>query len=382
MADEPITEPSPPQNPVEADGPTDVSQISLPDLLNDLSSGAKDINQINIYHAIIILSHTLHYIIKLREHPDLYLQFRLQQLKKLGIDEDELKIIETKNQKQAPFKIDTSSPIDRSSTPPLSPPLKFAKLNNRSFEDDRDSTEDEKFFDDNTTPKGSESDLTKHLDEDNPQNYESFYADNIDDITYNLDHGDDEDRIQLASYIPVQSLVEETDLDVVPSPITDINLENIKSQVLNSSRKRSQNQHLLKIFNLVKVPPLSIEQFLLRIKQYSPSISVSSYIHSAFVMFKLTVLLDLVPLTMHNVYRFIVASIRCATKNIEDIYQKQKVFATVVGVSLKDLFRLEVGFLYLCDFKVIIGELMLNNFLSHEFYDLCEFTQQANIDTT
>ncbi|RLV94188.1 hypothetical protein JA1_001991 [Spathaspora sp. JA1] len=390
MADVPLAEAStsspqpPPEKPVDGDGSVDISDINLHELLNDLSSGQRNINRLHINHAIVILSRTLEHIIKLQQHPDLYLEFRLQQLKKLGIDEEELRIIETKNQKQSPIKIDTSSVIDRSGTPPLSPPLKFAKLNNRSFEEDNNDVSEDNFLvedSNDSTSKGNEPDLTKHLEDDNPQNYESFYEDNIDDINYDLALGDDddEDRLPFAAYIPIQSLVEDSNLEATPFPITDINIEKIKSQVLNSSRKRSQNQHLLKVFNLVKVPPVSIEQFLLRIKQYSPSISVTSYIHSAFTMFKMTVLLDLIPLTMNNVYRFIVASIRCATKNIEDVYQKQKVFATVVGVSLKDLYRIEVGFLYLCDFKVIVGELMLNKFLSHEFSDLCEFIKVSNL---
>ncbi|KAG7663240.1 uncharacterized protein J8A68_003240 [[Candida] subhashii] len=352
--------------------PQGLGEIELDGLLAQITQGDKDINKLHIYHAIFILSKTLHSIIQLQQNPDLCHTFRTQLLKKMGFNEDDLiKISENK------YKISTT-PIRRPDSPSLSPPLKFAKLNNRpNFEDEGftntyDTVADYLLREGGNPDSMSKDELEVQIP-DLPQDYESVYEDNIDDIKYH-DTDSNDNKID-APFIPLEQLLPDLNLDVLKNPITDINLDNLKSEILRST-KRSQNTHLLKIFNLIKIPPLSIDDFLLRIKQYSPSISVSSYIHSAFIMFKMTILLDLIPLTMNNVYRFIVASIRCSSKNIEDMYQRQKVFATVVGVSLKDLFRLEVGFLYLCDFKVIIGELMLNKFLKDEFSDLCLFMKE------
>lgn len=126
---------------------------------------------------------------------------------------------------------------------------------------------------------------------------------------------------------------------------------------------------------MIKTPNLPIDQFLLRIKQYSPSISIPAYLHSIFMLFKLTILLSLIQLTTNNSYRFIVGALRTCTKLLDDVYQKQLNFTHVVGVNLRDLSKIEVNFCYLINFNFNLQCLdqQLARFLKYEFVELCQF---------
>ncbi|ABN66578.2 predicted protein [Scheffersomyces stipitis CBS 6054] len=308
------------------DDPTSLEEIYIDELIFDLEHKLKNINKLSIFHAIYILSQSVQNIIKLQSDPVLFQQFKNEQLA------------------NHEFTRVSSHSLLRSHTPPLSPPLKFAKLSQPIY------------------PQYSFKESTP----DSLAN-EEVTPDSI-----------EEQEPKEPPYIPIKQLVKELKLDPVSDPVTNLNLDSFKKEVLfnRDSKRIEQNQHLLKIFNLVKVPPLTIDEFLLRIKTYSSSISVSAYIHTASMMFKLCILLDIIPLSPVNVYRFILASLRCSTKKLEDVYQKQKSFATVGGVSTRDLYRLEVGFLYLCNFKLVLGEATLNKFLNQDFVDLHTFVKE------
>ncbi|KAM9916768.1 hypothetical protein OXX80_013491 [Metschnikowia pulcherrima] len=101
------------------------------------------------------------------------------------------------------------------------------------------------------------------------------------------------------------------------------------------------------------------------------------------MIYKLCVLLDVVTLTPLNVYRFILASLRCSTKKLEDVHQKQKSFATVGGVAPKDLGKIEVSFLYLLNFKLVVSEHILDRFLTKDFVALrafCDGLDREEVD--
>ncbi|KAK6200373.1 cyclin-domain-containing protein [Scheffersomyces amazonensis] len=351
------------------DDPTSIDEVSLDELVFDIAHGIKTINNLHVFHAIIIMCTTLSDIIKLQSNRELFVEFRRQQLARYGIDLDEINQFtppppsQPQPQPLQPPTINSDSimytlndsnistmPPGRSATPPLSPPLKFAKLNSNTL---------------------SKEGLVTSFRESTPDSLAN--SDNLDDNVTDKSH---------PPYIPIEILVQNSCLDPIENPISDINHEKFRKEyAYNQDLKRqTQTSHLLKIFKLIKIPPLTIEQFLVRIKTYSSSISVTSYIHSASMLFKLCVLLDIVPLTQSNVYRLILASIRCSTKKLEDVYQKQKSFATVGGITTKDLFRLEVSFLYLCNFKLIIGETVFNDFLTQEFIELRQFCK-LNLET-
>lgn len=186
------------------------------------------------------------------------------------------------------------------------------------------------------------------------------------------------DPLDPVEFISTELLVQTTSLERVPNPITTHSSSRLRKEVLfhSNPKTKAQAEHLVKCFGLARPPPISIKEFLLRINKYSPSVSVSVYIHSAYLLFKLGVLLDVVGFTELNVYRFILALIRSLTKKCEDIYQKQKSFAMVGGMALRDLGKIEVSFLYLCNFKLVVSEFILNDFLKNNFVDLRSFCRE------
>lgn len=303
------------------DEPKEINDVNIHDLAINIGDNVKDINSLHLVEAIAILLHSLEDIIKLNDHGDLLQQFRRQQLKKRNIDLD--------HHRQQSITIDSSSSEDsttdiRKPTPPNSPPAKVLKVDNDFALKER-------------TP---------------------------------------DSLIEEHDLITIEQLLQSTNID----DINTIDFDDITEeyQYYQNMKIVEQNQHVIKNFNLIQPPDLSIEQFLNRIKTYSPSTSVSCYIHATLLIFKLSVLHDVLPLTLCNVHRIILALIRCLTKKLEDIYQKQKTFATVGGVTLKDLYRIEVGFLFLCNFRLVVGEDSLNNYLK-EFTDLRDFVKR-NID--
>ncbi|EMG47232.1 hypothetical protein SBY92_000124 [Candida maltosa Xu316] len=360
------------------DDPDSLQDVNLEELIFDLKNEIKDINNLHIYHSIFILSKCIQFIIKLQEFPDLFLKFRNQQLNKLGIkQQDNLHATNSSDSIASDVSFRSTSPppslpITSASFKIPSNNLKPNKLRNTDFKIDLSTvlSKSESDLDTLNSPKAI-SELISPSEE-----FESLYDDNIDDIIYDDPNYDEIEWLETPHYIPIEKLIETTDLSKSQSQtlkLSDINLDKLKDEILNH---QPQNKHLLKIFNLLKTPNVTIDQFLIRIKTYSPSISTSSYLHSAFLLYKLIIYLNNIELTLNNSFRFTVASIRCSTKVIEDVYQKQSIFSNVVGVNLKDLFKIEMGFLYLINFNLIISELLLNHFLTNEFLDLCSFMKE------
>ncbi|CAK7904394.1 hypothetical protein CAAN3_07S03180 [[Candida] anglica] len=329
------------------DDPTSLDEVNVDEIVFDISHSIKDINKLHVYHSICIFKNMLQDIIKLQSNSEMFHRFRKQQLEKyyqININD----LSSNSNKLESSSKVTRlSTPPLKSDTPPCSPPLKFARVHKENFNDSiKETTPDS--LDDRNEVKSFENGAESE-DDDGSQD------------------GD-------APYIMMETLREDYDANDIGAE-KFYELDNIRQEIAyNESRKiKDQNSHILKGFGLAKKPTLSIEEFLVRLQTYSSSLSVSVYIQAAYMMFKLCILLDIVPLTDLNVYRFILASVRCSTKTLEDIYQKQKVFATVGGVSQKDLFKIEVGFLYLCNFKVVFSENNLQRLLKDNFVDLRQF---------
>lgn len=321
------------------DAPESYEEVSKEELVFDLRHRIKNINRLHAFHAIAVLSTMLEDIIKLQQHPELFHKFRSQELAKYGLVSEIRSDLEMTDSNSS-----TISSTSSSSTPtPVNEQL-----------------------------NGSNTDISEVCDSPLPHG-ESTEA--INDVHMTLKTSENSTTDVQQHIIPIEQLVQETYLDTIDQPILELSKEKLQGELTFYEKSVSRNQisHLLKAFNLVKVPPISIEDFLLRIKTYSPSVSVSSYIHSAFMIYKLSILLNVIPLNAFNVYRFILALLRCLTKKFEDIYQKQKQFAIVGGVSTKELCKIEIGFLYLCNFRIIAGEAFFNNFLQKDYIALRDF---------
>lgn len=307
------------------DDPECIADINQAELSFDLEHDIKNVNSLHVLHAIVLLRNTVETIMGLQSDPKRFQEFRKGQLNSMGIYLDENGI---------PRSEDTGSNNQDISTPPHSPPLKMARISKEA------STE---------YPKNNTPESTDHL------------AKTVGDES------------TAGSHVPIEVLLKKL-FDEVKEPITSCS--SIRTtrdmQVANKQKEAAQYTHLIKAFDLASEPEISVEGFLMRVNTYSSSTSVLVYVHAAFLIYKLAVVMDILPLSLFNVHRVILSLIRCLTKKLEDVYQSQTNYATVVGVSKKDLLKLEVGFLFLCNFQLVVGELILNDFVKKAYVNLLQ----------
>ncbi|KAK8210093.1 hypothetical protein M8818_003580 [Zalaria obscura] len=148
--------------------------------------------------------------------------------------------------------------------------------------------------------------------------------------------------------IPIGSPEAHRDEPILPAADIGANAEAITIQQAAISRR----------FYLKVAPPFSISDYLLRIHQYCPH-SPGVYLAAAAYVHRLCVSETLVPATSRTIHRLALATIRIASKSLEDNKWPQDRIAKVGGVSKKELNRLEVNLCFLLGFELYVTELQL-----------------------
>ena len=105
-------------------------------------------------------------------------------------------------------------------------------------------------------------------------------------------------------------------------------------------------------------PPISLEDYLMRMHKYCP-MSTAVYLATSSYISRLVVQDHVVPVTPRNVHRLILAGLRVAMKALEDLSWPHGRFSKVGGVSESELGRLEITFCFLMDFTLKVDEQML-----------------------
>lgn len=382
------------------DDPELYDEVLSKELEFDLEHGVKDINRLHVFHAIAVLHGVLVDLIALQKDETAFREFRAAQLAKYGLNMEALEHEEGPSgfhDDDLPKPVSLCGDENKTDLSGLQGNFDDLKAPGSSRNDDEQNPEisvshDRSFESVNDALNGADLDSSSDLGtQPRKPRFSSLEAALAgvsgvsDDLTENPNLDDPHSALASPSteikepeFISTELLVQTTSLEKVPNPITAHSSSRLRKEVIfhNAPKTKAQAEHLVRCFGLAKPPPISIEEFLLRINKYSPSVSVSVYIHSAYLLFKLAVLLDVVTFTELNVYRFILALIRSLTKKCEDVYQKQKSFAMVGGMALKDLGKIEVSFLYLCNFKLVVSEFILNDFLKNNFVDLRRFCRE------
>jgi len=137
--------------------------------------------------------------------------------------------------------------------------------------------------------------------------------------------------------------------------------------------RRSQYDVIARRFFSKKPPPVSIDEYLLRLHRYCP-MSVAVYLAAAVYIHKLAIEEKAVPVTTRTVHRLLLASLRVAMKALEDLSYPHKRFAGVGGVSEKELAKLEVSLCYLLDF----GLRVTNDGLRSRSWALLQMSQAGS----
>ena len=112
-----------------------------------------------------------------------------------------------------------------------------------------------------------------------------------------------------------------------------------------------QRGALTRKFHSKKSPPISLEEYLMRLHQYCP-MSTAVYLATSLYIFKLAVIEKIIPVTSRNVHRLVLAGLRVAMKALEDLSYPHRRFAKVGGVSETELGKLEVNFCFATNFEL------------------------------
>lgn len=102
-------------------------------------------------------------------------------------------------------------------------------------------------------------------------------------------------------------------------------------------------------------PPISINQYLLRLHQFCP-MSAAVYLATSLYIHRLAVEERAIPVTRRNAHRLVLAGLRVAMKALEDLSYPHGKFAKVGGVSETELARLEISFCFLAGFELVVRE--------------------------
>ncbi|KAI1144443.1 cyclin-domain-containing protein [Hypoxylon sp. FL0543] len=128
----------------------------------------------------------------------------------------------------------------------------------------------------------------------------------------------------------------------------------------NSQPLNLQHSAITRKFFSKQPPPISVEDYLLRIHRFCP-MSTAVYLATSFYIFRLAVQERAIPVTKRNCHRLLLAGLRVAMKALEDLSYPHAKIARVGGVSEAELARLEISFCFLTGFELVIGEDTLRN---------------------
>ena len=126
-------------------------------------------------------------------------------------------------------------------------------------------------------------------------------------------------------------------------------------------------------------PPISLEDYLMRMHKYCP-MSTAVYLATSCYISRLVVQDQIVPVTPRNVHRLILAGLRVAMKALEDMSWPHGRFSKVGGVSESELGRLEITFCFLMDFTLKVDEQMLVR-EADQLVRTCRGVQSAVLDS-
>ncbi|KAL1967785.1 hypothetical protein VTN77DRAFT_2474 [Rasamsonia byssochlamydoides] len=119
-----------------------------------------------------------------------------------------------------------------------------------------------------------------------------------------------------------------------------------------------QQNVLVKRFYSKKAPPISLEDYLLRLHKYCP-MSTAVYLATSLYITRMALVEKIILVTPRNVHRLVLAGLRVAMKALEDLSYPHSRFARVGGVTERELTRLEITFCFLTDFELRVDAHML-----------------------
>lgn len=118
----------------------------------------------------------------------------------------------------------------------------------------------------------------------------------------------------------------------------------------NAEPLNVQHSAITRKFYSKQPPPISLEDYLMRIHKFCP-MSTAVYLATSLYIHRLAVEERAIPVTRRNSHRLLLAGLRVAMKALEDLSYPHSRFAKVGGVSENELARLEISFCFLTNFE-------------------------------
>lgn len=112
-----------------------------------------------------------------------------------------------------------------------------------------------------------------------------------------------------------------------------------------------QHRAIIRKFYSKRPPPISIEDYLLRMHQFCP-MSTGVYLATSLYLHRLAVFERVLSLTPRNVHRLLLGALRIAMKALEDLSYPHSRFSKAGGVTAAELSRLEISFCFVTNFDL------------------------------
>ena len=109
------------------------------------------------------------------------------------------------------------------------------------------------------------------------------------------------------------------------------------------------------MFHSVSDPPISVEDYLHRIVKYgriTDAVSVAALVYVDRILIRNPHL----ALTSKTVHRLVLTAFMLAAKFNEDVHLVNSAFARIGGLSNAELHRLEIAFLAMSDFALVVSD--------------------------
>lgn len=119
----------------------------------------------------------------------------------------------------------------------------------------------------------------------------------------------------------------------------------------NAEPVNMQHSAITRKFYSKKPPPISLEDYLMRLHKFCP-MTTGIYLAASIYIHRLAVSERAIAVTRRNCHRLVLGALRVAMKALEDLSYPHRRFAKVGGVSETELARLEISFCFLTNFEL------------------------------
>ena len=145
-------------------------------------------------------------------------------------------------------------------------------------------------------------------------------------------------------------IIEESKYKIINSYISLLN-NLIESNIINEIEENDDD-----IFKQIKIPEISILNYLLRIIEYS-NVEENTLITSLIYIYKIS---KKIKITYFNIHKILFTSILISLKLNEDEIYPFYYYSQIAGINQEELMQLELNFYSLIDFNLFVNEETFN----------------------